>query len=131
MRKVLYTLFAGSALMIYSCGGDDSTTGGLTPGNGGIYYGEVFKMNEVEDFRNLYPLNITEVASHRIANQIYEGLLKLNQADLKVIPGLAEKWEKNDDATVWTFYIRKGVMFHEDSCFTGGKGREVTAEDFK
>ncbi|MEW6467851.1 MAG: ABC transporter substrate-binding protein [Bacteroidota bacterium] len=131
MRKVLYTLSAASALLFSSCGSDTNTEGGLTPGKGGIYYGDVFKMNEVEDFRNLYPLNITEVASHRIANQVYEGLLKLNQADLKVIPALAEKWEKNDDATVWTFYLRKGVVFHDDSCFSGGKGREVTAEDFK
>ena len=90
MRKLFYTLVAGSALVLSSCGGDPTADGNLTPGKGGIYYGGVFKMNEVEDFRNLFPLNLTEVVSHRIANQIYEGLLKLNQADLKVIPGLAE-----------------------------------------
>ena len=53
-------------------------------------------MNEVEDFRNLYPLDITEVTSHRIANQIYEGLVRLSQKDLTVVPGLAESWTKND-----------------------------------
>lgn len=131
MRKLLFMLAAGSALMLSSCGGDPAQEGKLRPGEGGVYYGDVFKMNEVEDFRNLYPLNITEVASHRIALQVYEGLLKLDQADLKVIPSLAEKWEPNADASVWTFYLRKGVTFHDDSCFSGGKGREVTAEDFK
>jgi peptide/nickel transport system substrate-binding protein len=88
-------------------------------------------MNEVEDFRNLYPLDITEVTSFRIANQIYEGLVKLSQKDLSVIPGLAESWTKNDDATIWTFKIRKGAKFHNDVCFQGGEGREVTAKDFK
>ena len=87
-------------------------------------------MNEVEDFRNLYPLNITEVTSHRIANQVYEGFVKLDQADLKIVPALAEKWDQNADASQWTFHLRKGVKFHDDPCFADGKGREVTAKDF-
>lgn len=31
-------------------------------------------------------------------------------ADL--VPALAEKWEANADATVWTFNLRKDVKFH-------------------
>jgi len=129
MKKAIFSLLA--AALLASCGGDTTTSGGLRKANGGVYYGGVFRTNEVEDFRNLYPLNITEVVSHRIANQVYEGLVKLNQNDLSVIPALAEKWEKNADATQWTFFLRKGVKYHDDPCFEGGKGREVTAKDFK
>ena len=32
--------------------------------------------------------------------------------ELKVIPGLAESWEPNEDATEWVFKLRKGVEFH-------------------
>ena len=103
----------------------------MRKGIGDVYYGGVFRMNEIEDFRDLNPLNITEVASQRITNQVYEGLVKLDQATLKVIPCLAEKVEKNEDASVWTFYLRKGVHFHDDSCFGDGKGREMTAKDVK
>ena len=118
--------------MLDSCGGDGSGSGnGSQQGKGNIFYGGVLKMNEVEDFRDLYPLNVTEVTSQRITNQIYEGLVKLNQADLKVIPAIAERWEKNQDATVWTFYLRKDAKFHDDPCFPDGKGRNVTANDFK
>src|SRR5690606_25464142 len=98
---------------------------------GNVNYGGVFKVNETEDFRSLYPLNITEVVSHRIANQVYEGLVKLDQEDLSVIPGLASKWGVNEDATKFTFTLRKGVMFHDDKAFEDGKGREVKAADFK
>jgi len=39
-------------------------------------------------------------------------------------PGLAERWRVTDNQTRYTFYLRKGVQFHE------GWG-EVTAEDVK
>lgn len=107
------------------------TEGGLRKLKGGKYGGGVLRMNEVEDFRNLYPLDITEVTSHRIANQVYEGLIKLSQKDLSIVPALAESWSKNADATVWTFHLRKGVKFHDADCFDGGKGRAATSKDFK
>lgn len=129
MKKAIYSLLVVTFLA--SCGGEKGTTGESRKAKGGVYYGGVFRMNEVEDFRNLYPLNITEVTSHRIVNQVYEGLVKLSQADLTILPSLAEKWEKNADASQWTFYLRKGVKFHDDPCFSDGKGREVTAKDFK
>lgn len=129
MKKVIYSLLVVGFLS--SCGGGNNTTGESRKAKGGVYYGGVFRMNEVEDFRNLFPLNITEVTSHRIANQVYEGLVKLSQDDLTILASLAEKWEKNADASQWTFHIRKGVKFHDDPCFSDGKGREVTAKDFK
>lgn len=44
------------------------------------------------------------------------------------IPSLAEKWEHNEDQTVWTFYIRKGVNWVDH---TGADtGLSVTAQDF-
>jgi peptide/nickel transport system substrate-binding protein len=36
-------------------------------------------------------------------------------------PHLAQKWEASTDGLTWTFYLRKGVMFHD--------GSELTAED--
>jgi peptide/nickel transport system substrate-binding protein len=46
------------------------------------------------------------------------------------MPCLAERWERNADATQWTFYLRKGVMFHINDCFGGGT-REFNAHDVK
>ena len=98
-------------------------------GEGGIEYGHVFRMNEVNDIRSMHPLNITEVTAFRVATQVYEGLVKFDQASLEVIPALAESWEVSDDAMTWTFNLRKDVSFHDDPCFPNGEGREVTAED--
>ncbi len=98
---------------------------------GGKYYGGVFHYNEEEYFRDLFPLNITEVIGHRISTNIYEGLVTVEQSNLKIKPALAESWEISEDGKQYTFKIRKGVKFHDDPCFPGGKGREVTAKDFK
>lgn len=129
MKKLIYLcviLFIASSCKDVNKGGE-----GPRQANGNVFYGGVFKMNETEDFRNLFPHSVGDVVSHRVANQVYEGLVKLSQSDLSVVPALAEKWDKNEDATVWTFYLRKGVKFHDDPCFPDGNGREVTANDFK
>jgi len=120
----------GLAIMLSACGGDKDKHL-TTEAKGGVFYGGVFRMNELEDFKNLYPLSIIDVISQRIANQVYEGMVKLSQADLTVIPALAYRWETNADASVWTFHLRKGVKFHDDACFADGKGREMTATDVK
>lgn len=129
MKNLFFPLFA--SVLLFSCGPDKQSDGGLRELPGGKFAGGVLRMNEVEDFRNLYPLDMTEIGSTHIGSQLYEGLVKLNQADLSILPAIAESWTKSDDATVWTFKIRKGVKFHNDECFDGGEGRELTAQDIK
>ena len=129
MKRIIY-LSVISSCILWSCG-QESKKIDQRQGKGGIYYGGVFKMNEVQDFRNLYPLNVTEVVGHRITNQVYEGLVRHDQNTLTIEPCLAESWEVNEDATSYTFKIRKGVKFHDNECFSGGKGREITANDFE
>lgn len=45
---------------------------------------------------------------------IYEGLTKLN-GKLETVPGAAEKWEYNKDATELTFTLRKGLKYADGS----------------
>lgn len=123
-------------LILSSCGGGDNGSDGDGPSDelkaaeGGRYYGGVFNMNEVEFYRSLFPQSVTEVTGHRITNQVYEGLVTLDQKTLEVKPLIAERWEVDSTATRFTFYLRKDVVFHNDPSFEGGKGRAVTAKDF-
>jgi len=98
-------------------------------GAGGRYYGGVFNANETEVVRSLFPLSLTQAAAHRIASQVYEGLVRFDQRDLSIKPALAEAWEVDPSGRVYTFSLRKGVRFHDDDCFPGGKGRMVTGQD--
>lgn len=53
---------------------------------------------------------------------LYEGLTRF-APDGTIVPGLAERWEANDTATVHTFHLRDGVTFHD--------GTAMDAEDVK
>ncbi len=57
-----------------------------------------------------------------LSEQIFDGLVKLDK-ELNPKPGLAEDWKISADDTKYTFYLRKGVQFHN--------GDELTAEDVK
>lgn len=85
--------------------------------------------------RGFDPAGSGDVASGNAIAMIYEGLLQYSYLarPYRVEPSLAAALpEVSDDGLVYTFKIRKGIYFQDDPCFTetGGKGREVVAEDF-
>lgn len=98
-------------------------------GKGGKYYGGVFNANESEELRGLFPLGLVQAASHRIAAQVYEGLVRFDQKDLSIEPALADSWTVDGTGTVYTFQLHPGVKFHDDTCFNEGVGREFTSQD--
>ena len=65
------------------------------------------------------PHTISEEASLRIINQLYETLVEMD-ADMNFYGQLAESWEIPDETT-YIFHLRQGVKFHS--------GREMTADD--
>lgn len=101
---------------------------GLTSAQGGRNYGGILRINEPEYIKNLFPHNITDVYSYRIASQVYEGLFKFNPRDLSVVPNLVKSYDIDTTGTVYTFRLKENVFFHNDPAFQNGK-REMTAED--
>ena len=53
----------------------------------------------------------TDGETLRGCEMMYEALLAYKIGGVEVEPGLADKWEPNEDATVWTFHLREGVKF--------------------
>jgi oligopeptide transport system substrate-binding protein len=133
MKRLQITLAFAllSAPFFNGCGPDNTDGSQNRAANGPVKYGGVFRMNETEDFRTLYPLNIVEVVGGHIGTQVYEGLVKFNQKDLSVSPCLAYRWETLDSATRFVFHLRQDVQFHDDACFADGKGRKFNAQDVK
>lgn len=65
----------------------------------------------------LNPILYTDSESGAVVDLIFNGLVKANES-LEIIPDLAKKWTVSDDGTLWTFYLKQNVKFHDGQPFT-------------
>jgi oligopeptide transport system substrate-binding protein len=70
----------------------------------------------------LDPHTTSSVSASWILEALFEGLITLNPMNLNIEPGVAMRWEKNDDGTAYTFYLNPEARW--------SNGDVVTAEDF-
>lgn len=82
-----------------------------------------------EPYQTLDPIKLIDVYSYQIQSHIFEGLLRFDEKDLSVQPVIAKFWEVDETGLNYTFYLNKGISFHDNACFEGGKGKEVKAQD--
>lgn len=77
------------------------------------------------DARQLDPHVSTATQDKIVLTWMFNGLVRFKPgtADPAIMePDLAEKWESSPDGLTWTFFLRKGVKFHENY-------GELTSED--
>jgi oligopeptide transport system substrate-binding protein len=91
--------------------------------------GGTIRIAEVTAPGSIFPFSVTNAIEASIASQIHEGLVQLNPKNMKVIPGLAEKWEIDDATKTITFHLRKGVKFQSAGPFANKTAPELTAKD--
>ncbi len=89
----------------------------------------VFNYNEMQGISSLDPVMATNIENIWPVNQLFNGLLQMNDS-LRVVPSIAKKWFISDDGLTYTFILRNDVRFHDNKCFENEKGRLVTAKDF-
>jgi len=77
---------------------------------------KTFKYAFQGDLNALDPYTLNETFSLGAMGNVMEGLTKRDK-DLKIIPGLAEKWEMAEPLR-WRFYLRKDVKYHDGTPFT-------------
>ncbi len=79
-----------------------------------------FIESSIGDARRLNPIIANDSASGTINDLVFNGLVKYDK-DIKLIGDLAERWTISNAGKTITFYLRKGVTWHD--------GVEFTAED--
>jgi peptide/nickel transport system substrate-binding protein len=84
-------------------------------------FGGILRVMADADISSLDPHKIGW-QNHEVLRQIFEGLLAVDEG-FKVIPGLGKSWTVSDDGLIYTFHLRKGVLFHN--------GKELKAADIK
>jgi oligopeptide transport system substrate-binding protein len=109
-------------VLVVSCTGDKGANEGKTkPAAAVTQYGGIYRKALENEPITLDPAFITDVYAVSVAQQLFDGLVQFD-ADLNVIPSIAQSWSASREGLVWIFHLRQGVKFHH--------GREVTAEDF-
>ena len=126
--------FMGS--IIAACGSDDKaapngTTGPTTPGDttpgattpatepvpaGAFKQGGTLRVAAQTPAGPLDPVAMANLGTYTPVVMCFEYLVNTLGADLS--PMLAESWKPNDDGSVWTFNLRKGVKWHDGTDFT-------------
>jgi len=70
----------------------------------------------------LDPQRMSWMQDFRMANALYEGLVRWNNDTFDIEPGVAESWTISDDGLIYTFHLRKNAKW--------SNGDPVTADDF-
>jgi len=90
---------------------------------------KIFKYNESSRIETLDPAFARDQAHIWICNQLYNGLVQLDDS-LHIQPAIARHWQISPDGKTYTFYLRNDVFFYDDPVFKG-KQRKVIALDFQ
>ncbi|MDD9267255.1 ABC transporter substrate-binding protein [Paenibacillus sp. GCM10023248] len=71
--------------------------------------------------QTLDPGKVNYAFDSHIIRQIFDRLVTYDETVHRIVPGAAHAWNADAQAMEWTFYLRKGVLFHS--------GRELTSQD--
>lgn len=89
--------------------------GGGTPRRGGV-----LKVSHSNRIATLNVLQLSGPAEYLAVDMLYSGLTRMG-ANMQPQPDLAESWQGDGEAKVFTFTLRQGLTFHD--------GSPCTAED--
>lgn len=132
----------GVGLALHGCGGDGgASTGGAgtTPpidASQGLQTDPMVMRVAVQaGVKGFDPAVTTDTYSSSASIQIYEPLYEYHylKRPFEVIPLTAVGMPAiSADRKTWTIKVQPGIKFHDDECFTatGGKGRDLTAQDY-
>lgn len=100
-----------------------TTSAPVTPT--GPIYGGIVLMGHEEAIKIIDPQSNAQQGATWVDMNVLDRLVEYEAGPvgMDIVPSLAEKWEVSSDGAEYTFYLRKGVMWHN--------GKEFSAEDVK
>ncbi|MBL7128430.1 MAG: ABC transporter substrate-binding protein [Ignavibacteria bacterium] len=120
MKKSLLLSLALLIFINFSCSTDENADN------------KIFNLNVNVGIETLEPVMSNSTQTIWALSLCMEGLVTFDKEN-KITPLLAKNWTISEDALTYTFNLKTNVKYYDDDCFTetGGKGRAVTAQDFK
>ncbi len=75
--------------------------------------GGTFTFSRGSDSDNLDPVTQDGNVNIWVFMNIYDQLVRVNDAGTEIVPALAEKWDVSSDNLTYTFHLRPGVLFSD------------------
>ena len=119
-RLLAMLLTASMAVSMTACGGDSESTAEGSATAAGVTYKNEIQIAVNSEPPSMDPHMSVSISTRETGRYIWECLFELN-SQYQATPQLCESVEHSDDNKTWTFYLRKGVKFHN--------GDEMTADD--
>lgn len=120
MKSIIYYIsILCITLTVYSCQKKTEEKG----------KGEVFRYNESANIQTLDPAFARSMAEIWPCNQLFNGLVQLDD-QLQVVGDIAKSWSASSDGLTYDFILRSDVYFHTHPAFGSSQTRTVTARDF-
>jgi peptide/nickel transport system substrate-binding protein/oligopeptide transport system substrate-binding protein len=124
---IVAVVLVALALVLTACGNSSGGSSGSNSGGGTPTAGGTYNYPLDGEPVGISPNTYQESIGYNIVRQVFEGLYKYKVAadgvTMETVPNIAESFTVSKDAKVFTFKIRKGVMFQPPV------NREVTAQD--
>ncbi len=103
------------ALGLLGCGGETAVEKANRDG--------ILIIGNSSEPKGLDPHIVSGVIENTIIRSMFEGLvIEHPSKDGEALPGVAESWESNEDASEWTFHLREDAVWSD--------GHPLTSEDF-
>lgn len=117
----LLALVLGLSLVAAACGSDSDGSDGATDTidrSSTAAGGEFIDLGTIvgDPLEHIDPALNTTLDGFQVTSALYDGLTEMDfsDPDAPELKGLvAESWESNDEATVWTFTIKEGLEFSD------------------
>ncbi len=84
----------------------------LCAGCGGYKEGQSFTALLPQNIFSLDPQTATGEASGMVLDSLFEGLCRIDEKG-ETVPGVARRWESNEDATEFTFHLRPRAQWSD------------------
>lgn len=102
------SLLLSLCMLLSACGNQENNNNTVTPEKDNK--SKTLTMATLTETTTLTPLYMG-ICNYSMVSMLYETLFKYE--DGKIVPNLAESYEFNDDGTVLTMQLKKGITFHD------------------
>ncbi len=120
IKKIKLPLVAAVMALVLlfaaGCGGGGNGDQASDGTDGTPKYGGTLNIALSSDAPRLDPGFSSSVYDRYVFQSIFDKLVDIDSNN-EIVPMLAEKWDVSDDGLTYTFYLRKGVKFHDGTDF--------------